>query len=311
MRVGRLRKAPKVIFIIGPTAIGKTGLAVKLAGKMRGEIISCDSMQIYKGLDMLSQAPSGIERKSVRHHLVGLIGPDKEYSAAIFITRAVPIIKSVIKRGKTPIVVGGSGLYAKALIDGLFPSPAADLGFRARLERSAARRGPAKLHERLVRIDPESASRIHPNDARRIIRALELFHSTGRTMTELKSATKGLSAVYDVDLFGLTASRASIYSRIDSRVDRMFADGVVAEVRKLARRKLSKTSRSALGIKEITGYLRGEYGPDEAGDLLKTNTRHFARRQLAWFRRDKRIKWFDVTRSTEAGIIKNIMKKAR
>ena len=311
MRIKALRKAPKVIFIVGPTAIGKTALAIKLAKKIRGEIISCDSMQIYKGLSVLSQAPSRDERKSVRHHLVGLLDPGKEYSVALFIKKAAAIIKSIIKSGKTPIVAGGSGLYVKALIDGLFPSPEADLKFREKLQKYARRSGAERLHKRLLKIDPESASRIHPNDTRRIIRALEIYNSAGRTMTELKSATKGLSAIYDIKVFGLTAPRECVYSRIDSRVDRMFSEGVVREAKRLAGKKLSLTSRSVLGLKEIKGYLDGEYSLDEAKDMVKMNTRRFAKRQYTWFRSDGRIKWFDITRNTDAKIIKNIVRKVR
>jgi len=277
--------------------------------KLRGEIISCDSMQIYKGMDILSQTPSRSDRRLVKHHLVNLLSPDKEYSAAVFIKRAAPIIKSILKIGKTPIVVGGSGLYIKALIYGLFPSPAADMKFRKNMQRFAARHGLSRLHKRLMEIDPDCASRIHANDVRRIIRALEIFHSTGRTMTELKSATKGLGDVYDIKLFGLKAKRSSIYSRIDERVDKMFADGIVKEVRRLTRKKLAMTSKEALGLKEITGYLDGEYEAEYAKDMLKMNTRRFAKRQLTWFRKNKRIKWFDVERNSEAKIIANITKK--
>ncbi len=309
MRINRPEKRPEVIFIVGPTAIGKTRFAVKLAKKLKGEIVSCDSMQIYKGMDILSQAPTKAERKSAKHHLVNLLSPDKEYSVAIFIKKAELIIRDIVRRGKVPIVVGGSGLYVKALIDGLFPSPPADIKFREKMQKYAARYGSTALHERLRKIDPGSASLIHPNDSRRIIRALELHNSTGRTMTELKSATKGLAKVYDIKVFGLKARRSSIYSRIDSRVDRMFASGAVKEVnRLLARKKLSKTSNAALGIKEIAGYLEGEYDLDEAKDMLKMNTRRFAKRQFTWFRANRRIKWLDVERNSEAKIIKSITK---
>lgn len=300
-----------VLFIIGPTAIGKTRLAAALAQRLHGEIISCDSMQVYKGMDILSQAPSKKERALAKHHLVGILDPKKEYSAASFIKKAVPAIEAIIKRKRIPIVVGGSGLYIKALIDGLFLAPAADTEFRKRMQRFVSRRGSKKLHDRLSKVDPLSAAGIHPNDVRRIIRALEIFESTGRTMTELKSTTEGLKDRYRIKVFGLTAPREDIYSRIGSRVDKMFASGVVGEARRLAKKRMSKTARAVLGFKEIADYLDGEYDLECAKGLVKMNTRRFAKRQLTWFRSDKRIKWHDITRNTEARIINKIMREVR
>jgi len=268
-------------------------------------------MQIYKGMDILSQAPSKDEKKGVKYHLVGILDPKREYNIAVFRREAVRAIKAIIKRGKIPIVAGGSGLYVKSLVDGLFPAPPADMKFRKRMQKFVSRCGSKKLHDRLSRIDPSSAVLIHPNDVRRIVRALEIFESTGRTMTELKSMTRGLTDSYDVKLFGLTAPRKKIYSRIGSRVDKMFAFGAVGEARKLAGKKISMTARAVLGLKEITGYLDGEYDLERAKDLVKTNTRHFAKRQLSWFRSDRRIKWYDITRNREAKIVERIVKEVR
>lgn len=298
-----LRAKGVVVFIVGPTAIGKTRLSVKLAGLLKGEIISCDSMQVYKGMSVLSQAPSPTEKKKARHHLVSILDPRKEYSVAFFRKKATRLIRSIVKRGKVPIIVGGSGLYVKALVDGLFPSPGADMRFRARMQAFAARRGSARLHAKLATIDPAAAGTIHPNDSRRVIRALEIFESTGSTMTELKARTKGLKDLYDVRIFALTAPREEIYRRIGARVDAMFRLDIVREVKRLAARKLSKTARSALGFKEVAGYLHGEYDRDAARDLLKMNTRRFAKRQLTWFRADGRIRWFDVTKADDKNII--------
>lgn len=254
----------------------------------------------------LSQAPSPAEKRKARHYLAGILDPGEEYSAASFRRRASRIIRGIIKLGKVPIVVGGSGLYVKALIDGLFPSPEADLEFRLRMQKFAARYGRAKLHSRLAKIDPDAAAGIHPNDARRIIRALEIYDSTGRTMTELKSETRGLKDLYDIKIFGLTRPRSQVYSNIDARVDRMFAGGVMDEVRALKKKKLSKTARAVLGFKEISGYLDGGYGPDEAISLVKRNTRRFAKRQMTWFRADGRIQWFDLSRMSEGAILNRI-----
>lgn len=300
-----------LIFIVGPTAIGKTRLSIKLAGRINGEIISCDSMQVYRGMRILSQAPTISERKNVRHHLTGVLDPKKEYSAALFMKRAAVVIKSIIGKKKNPIIVGGSGLYVKALIDGLFPSPEADSKFRRKMEAFVARYGSNPLHKRLAKLDPDRAKHIHPNDARRIIRALEISHSTGRTMTEIKNQTKGLKDEYDIKIFGLTRPREDIYSNINLRIEGMFKAGLLKEVQRLTKKVLSKTARGVLGFKEISGYLNGEYEIKEAKEIFKRNTRRFAKRQLTWFRADDRIEWFDLGRLSAEAIVRGIIKRAR
>jgi tRNA dimethylallyltransferase len=299
-------RRPVIVFIIGPTAIGKTRLSIKLAGRIRGQIISADSMQVYKGMDILSQAPHVSQKKAVRHHLAGVLSPEKEYSAADFRQKAALIIDSLFKRKIRPIVVGGSGLYVKALVDGLFPSPPADPKFRKKMQVFISKYGPRRLHRKLSGIDPEAAAAVHPNDARRVIRALEIHRSTGRTMTELKKDTKGLKDIYRIKIFGLTRPRDGIYSDIESRIDGMFEDGAIDEVKRLRRKNLSKTAKAVLGFKEIAGYLDGKYDLETAKAMMKKNTRHFARRQLSWFRADRRIRWFDVSKMGEEGIIREI-----
>ncbi|MCX5665520.1 MAG: tRNA (adenosine(37)-N6)-dimethylallyltransferase MiaA [Candidatus Omnitrophica bacterium] len=279
------------IFIVGPTAIGKTALALDLARKINGEIISCDSMQVYKGMDILSQSPKKTETKKVRYHLVRFLSPTKEYSAGSFKRIAAHLIDDIIRRGKTPIIAGGTGLYVKALVDGLFPTPKADPKFRKEMYDHAARYGNMRLYKKLEKIDPDSASTIHPNNVRRVVRALEICHSTGRTMTELKRGTKGIADKYRIKIFGLNAPREEVYANVNARVEKMFASGVVREVKKLSGKRLSRTARAALGLKEILGYLKEEYSLDEAKELMKRNTRRYAKRQLTWFRADKRIKW--------------------
>jgi tRNA dimethylallyltransferase len=263
-------------------------------------------MQIYKGMPVISQAPSRRDGALKKHHLVGEVSPEKEYSVASFRKRAEALIADILKRRKVPVVAGGSGLYVKALVDGLFPSPPADIRFRNRMRRLSARIGSRGLHERLSAVDPASAGSIHPNDERRIIRALEVYHSTGKTMASLKASTRGLKEMYDIRLFGLTAPREEIYKKIDDRVERMFASGAVAEVRRLMKRKLSRPAKAALGLKEIGGYIEGDYDLDTAKALLKMNTRRFAKRQLTWFRGDRRIRWFDMGSMSEAKILKAI-----
>ncbi len=300
-----------VIFIVGPTAIGKTRLAIKLSKRIKGEIISADSMQVYKYMRILSQAPDASGKKAVRHYLTGSLDPRKEYNVALFRDKASEIIDSLGRRGIMPVVVGGSGLYVRALVDGLFPSEAADPGFRKKMYAFASRYGSAKLHRKLSAIDPRAAELIHPNDARRIIRALEIHRSAGRTMTELKKSTRGLKDKYDIRIFGLTRPRAEIYYDIEKRVDRMFDAGVIGEVKKLSGKRLSRTAKAVLGYKEIAGYLKGKCGLEAAKDEMKVNTRHFAKRQLSWFRPDKRIRWFDVSKMSEKKIIDRIMKEIK
>lgn len=286
-----MKKKKSVIFIVGPTAIGKTRVALNLAKKLKGEIISCDSMQVYKGINILSQVPTPQETKKIRYHLVRFLSPKDEFSAAQFIKRAGHLIEDIIRRDKIPIVAGGSGLYAKALIDGLFPSPEADLKFRKRMYDLAGRYGSKYLYKKLQKLDAQAAHLIHPNDTRRIVRALEIKHSTGKTMTELKKGTKGIADRYDIKIFGLTAPRDIIYSDINDRVDRMIAAGAVKEVKRVYKKRLSRTAKAMIGLKELSGFLNGEYDLETAKELMKRNTRRFAKRQLTWFRADKRIRW--------------------
>lgn len=284
----------KLIFVVGPTAVGKSGAAYRLAKKINGEIISCDSMQAYRQMQITNQAPSRLWRRSIPHHLIEIKDPTREYSAAEFRKKALALIKDIIEKGKIPLVVGGSGLYMKALLDGLFPSPRKDAAFRKKLQERAQLKGRDDLYSELKAVDPDGAAKIHPNDTRRVIRALEVYYLTGRPISWHKKNTQGISREYDIKIFGLTMPRDVLYKKIADRVEEMFAKGLVEEVRKLSAKKLSITAKSALGYKEVGGYLKGEYGLDKATELLKRNTRRFAKRQISWFRPDKRIKWIDV-----------------
>ena len=278
-----------IIFIVGPTAAGKTAVAVRLARRIGGEIVSCDSMQIYRRMPILSQSPSARDRKAVRHHLVSALDPSREYSAAAYVRSATAAIESIIRRGKVPIVAGGTGLYAKALIDGLFPSPKADAPFRTKMRSYALRYGNERLHGKLAKADPGAARLIHPNDTRRVIRALELHRSTGKTTAELKAGTRGLKDRYDIRIFGIAMPRHRLYAAINARVDRMIALGALGEVKRLRKRKLSKTSRAVLGFKELSSCLDGKAGLAASIEKMKMNTRRFAKRQLCWFGADGRI----------------------
>jgi len=284
----------RVIFIVGPTAVGKTAFAIRLAGEISGEIVSADSMQAYRRIDIMSQRPTAEELKKAPHHLVGILDVKEEYSAADFALRAREAICGIIERGASPIVTGGSGLYVKALADGLFPSPKKDPAFRDALERRAGEFGTRKLHEDLKGIDPGSAGKIHPNDKRRLIRALEIFHLTGATKTEHIDKTEGIKRRYEIKTYALTRPRDILNKRIDERVDAMFAGGLVDEVARARMAGPGMTAEAALGYKEVAGYLDDIYPLDEAKALLKKNTRRFAKRQMTWLRADKRAILVDI-----------------
>jgi len=287
----------KIVVIVGPTASDKTKTAIELAKKIYGEIISSDSMQVYKNMPVLTQSPSKKDIGEVPHYLIAEISPEEEYSAAEFSKRAELAISDIIKKGKIPIIVGGTGLYVKALIDGLFPSPKKDVHLRKRLELSAKKMGTAHLHNKLKRIDPESAGKIHPNDKKRIIRALEIYHLTKTVISEHKKKTKGISGKYEIMELGLTMPREDLYEKINRRVEEMFRCGVISEVKGLTKFNLSITAGSAIGINEIRDFLEGKRSLEETKELIKKNTRRYAKRQITWFRADERIKWFEDGKS--------------
>jgi tRNA dimethylallyltransferase len=293
---------PEPVYLVGPTAVGKTAAALALAGRFPLEIaerpalevVSADSMQVYRGLDILSAKPSPDERARVPHHLVDVLDVTEPFSAAEFKRLADAAITDVRGRGKLPLVVGGTGLYIKSLADGIFDGPEASSEIRSRLLAEAETIGVEGLHTRLARLDPKAAARIAHNDLRRIVRALEVHKATGRPIsaqqTEWQQPTRCL-------MLGLRMPRATLYRRIDERVEAMFDAGVVEEVERLFQAGIerSPTAMQAIGVAEIIGALRGERTLDEAKRLIKRNTRRYAKRQLTWFRKDSRIRWYDVT----------------
>lgn len=284
-----------VIFLVGPTAVGKSEVAVGLAQMMGAEIISCDSMQVYKGMDIGTAKPPQSLRSQIPHHLVDLIEPHQNYSCAEFIKRAEVLIEDIFQRGKLPLLVGGSGLYVKALVDGIFPGPNADWKIRKALHLQTKRYGDGFLYETLAKVDPAAASKLHPNDRRRIVRALEVYEKTGIPISRLQPKREGIFLRYEVMIIGLTRERGDLYRRINERVDRMFGDGLVEEVKNLATKGMGLIAKQALGYKEIVGYLEGKYDLEEARRLLKRATRRFAKRQLTWFRHDERVKWVNIS----------------
>jgi len=288
------KKRNKIIFIVGPTAIGKSKIAVFLAKKINTEIISCDSMQIYQGMDIVTSKASPELRKKIPHHLLGVIDPAKEYNVSRYRRDALRKIKDIFKKGKIPLFVGGTGLYMSILLDGIFKAKAQDECLRSKLYAQAKAQGSLYLYNKLRAVDPVAAGKIHPNDTRRIVRALEVFSCCGKPISQLQRQRDGLADKYDVRIFCLDMPRAELYQKIDRRVEEMFTSGLMREVKKLLKLKLSRTASFAIGIKELKGYFEGAYDLEEAKRLLKKNTRNYAKRQLTWFRKDKRIEWLGI-----------------
>lgn len=303
-------KKNKIIFIVGPTAVGKSEIAVKIAKKINAEIISCDSMQVYRGMDILSGMPSAVLRKKVRHHLIKFLGPDKDYNVARYRTQALKVIKRIRQKGKIPLFVGGTGHYMSVLIDGLFKAKAQNKNTRNKLYLLASEKGSLYLHRRLKKVDPFAAKKIHPHDTRRIVRALEVYQTSGRPISELQKEKKGLSQEYQIMIFCLNTDRVHLYERIDRRVEKMFKQGLVSEVRRLLKTRLSKTAAFAIGIPEIKGYLSGAYDLAQARRFIQRNSRRLAKRQLTWFRKDRRIEWISAgLRDTAQALAKKIQNR--
>jgi len=282
---------PDLVVIVGPTVVGKTALAIELAQRFDGEIVSADSRQIYRGMDIGTAKPTRDEQACARHHLIDSVNPDEFYTLARYQADAYAAIDNILGRGKQPFLVGGTGLYVRAVVEGLrIPRVPPNNELRAQLE---AQDGLA-LYERLRALDPDAAARIDPRNVRRTIRALEVCLTTGARFSELGRADP---PPYRITQIGLTMSRPALYARIDARVDRMMAVGLLAEVEKLVAQGYGweLPSMSGLGYRQIGQYLRGQVSLDEAVATIKRATRDFARRQYAWFRlRDERIHWFEV-----------------
>ena len=303
-----IKKSIKVVFIVGPTGAVKTQIAINLAKKIDGEIICCDSMQIYKGLDILTGKPTAGQMSEVPHHLFSIKNLTENFSVAAYRKQALKKMKEIHGRGKIPIFVGGTGLYAQALLDGLFSSPQRDLRLRKKFQGQAAKYGARYLYEKLKKIDPQAANIINANDLRRIVRALEVYSVTGMTISQLKLNTSGgIYKRYPTCILCLYfKNRFLLYGRINQRVERMFSQGVVDEVKKAISIKLSMTASQALGIKHIKDFIKGKHGIERAKELLKLDTRRYAKRQLSWFRRDKRAKWVPLDGYREAINQKNL-----
>ena len=283
-----------IICIAGPTASGKTALAVALARELDGEVVSCDSMQVYKRMDIGTAKPSPEERQGIPHHMIDVAEPWEDYSVSRYCADAAPIVEDIVSRGKTAIIAGGTGLYMDSLIRGNDFAPFPSTGVRERLEREADREGMEALLARLRAVDPEAAARLHLSDRKRIIRAMEVYLETGETITAHNRRTQALPPRFSPVWLGLDfESRAELYSRIDRRVDVMLEAGLLEEIRALLRSGIPEkcTAMQAIGYKEFTDALDGRCTVEAAADQVRQSSRRYAKRQLTWFRRNERIHW--------------------
>ncbi|MDD4169522.1 MAG: tRNA (adenosine(37)-N6)-dimethylallyltransferase MiaA [Desulfotomaculaceae bacterium] len=288
---------PPLLVITGPTATGKSEVAVQVAGKVGGEIVSADSMLVYRHMDIGTAKPSEKEMRGIPHHLISIIEPDQDYSVAVFQKQAREVIADIYERGKLPILVGGTGLYVRSVIDHYdFTGACRDEALRSRLSEEAARYGYELLHRRLSGVDRQTAGKLHPRDVRRVIRALEVYYLTGKPLSSYPKTIEYAEPLYSLVIFGLTMERKTLYRRIEQRVEDMIEAGLVEEVQSLLNAGYSPrlTSMQGLGYKEMQLFLTGEVLLPQAVELLKRNTRRFAKRQLTWFRRDERIKWIET-----------------
>ncbi|EJS04004.1 tRNA (adenosine(37)-N6)-dimethylallyltransferase MiaA [Bacillus mycoides] len=286
----------KVAVIIGPTAVGKTKLSIDLAKALNGEVISGDSMQIYRTMDIGTAKVTTDEMDGIPHYMIDIKDPEDSFSVAEFQERVRKCIREITERGKLPIIVGGTGLYIQSvLFDYQFTDEAGDATYREQMEKLALEHGVEYVHKKLQEVDPESAERIHANNVRRVIRALEIFHTTGEKMSnQLEKQENEL--LYDVSLIGLTMDREMLYDRINLRVNLMIEQGLLEEVKGLHERGVRDCqSIQAIGYKEIYDYFENRVSLEEAVSQLKTNSRRYAKRQLTWFRNKMDVTWFDVT----------------
>ena len=287
--------AEKIICVVGPTACGKTKLGVLLAKRYDGEVVSADSMQIYKGMTIGTAAPTAEEMEGVPHHMIAVADPAEQWSAARYARAAVPIVDDILRRGKRPILVGGTGLWLDAVVQGrTFAGGHAGGAVRRELQAQLAREGIGPLLEELRQVDPESAARLHPADTKRILRALEVYLETGETISAHNAATRQLPPRYDAVWIGLQfADRADMKALIDRRVDKMAEEGLLEEVQALLAMGLPRnaTAMQAIGYKEFLGVLDGTLTEQEALELVKLRSRQYAKRQLTWLRRNPAIHW--------------------
>ena len=294
-------KKPKIIVICGPTGIGKTTVGIQLAEKLGGEIISADSMQIYRYMDIGTAKPTADEQKRIRHHMIDILDPAEDFDAVQFAQMAREKVMQLHQRGVMPVVVGGTGLYIKALTQGLFQFNPVDPNIRERLKQEAAENGSGILHDRLKQVDPDTADRLHPNDTYRIVRALETIESTGRPLSKHHQDHGFADEPFDTLKVGLQMERQKLYDRIDQRVDLMIAAGLQGEVKSLLGMGYNSDLKSmqSIGYRHMAAFIEGRLPWDECLRTLKRDTRRFAKRQFTWFGADDQIKWYGPDQMNE------------
>lgn len=304
-----------LIILTGPTAVGKTALSIGLAKAVDGEIISADSMQVYRKMNIGTAKIQQSEMQGVRHHLIDILDPGEDFNVVLFKKYALEAMKDIYSRGKIPVVVGGTGFYIQALLyDINFEDNDNDMSYREELQTLAAEHGNSYIHDMLAGVDPESAEKIHENNVKRVIRALEFYKKTGTKISEHNEAESQKKSPYNFEYFVLNDDRQKLYDRIDRRIDIMLEDGLLDEVKSLVDEGYSRdlVSMQGLGYKEMIDYIQERYTLDEAVYTLKRDTRHFAKRQVTWFKREKQVTWVNKNEfDSEADILSFMIERLR
>ncbi len=285
-----------LVVLVGPTAIGKSRIALEVAQALGTEILTADSTQVYRGMNVGTDTPSEADRQRVPHRLIDLVDPDEPFNAGEFRRQALREIASLYEKGLLPLIVGGTGLYVRALLNGLWAGPSSDRTLRRKLEEETQARGGESMYQELIRVDPITARRLHPRDTVKVLRALEVYRQTGVPLSTAHEEHRKRAPSFQALMLGLTMERAVLYQRIDQRVDVELAKGLVDETRTLLAKGYSRSlvSMKSLGYRQIAGYLEGEYSYDEAVRQLKRDTRRFAKRQMTWFRKEPDLTWVEV-----------------
>ena len=301
-------KENKVLILVGPTAVGKTDVSIHIARKLGGDIVSADSRQVYKYMDIGTAKPTHEQLDSVQHHFINVREPDQFYSAGEYGREARNCVYGLLRNGIVPVVVGGSGFYIQALVDGLFAPSVSDLAVKEKWHKKIETDGVDSVFAALEKVDPVSAKRLHPNDIQRVVRALEVYDLTGEPISKYQKGQED-AADFQPVFVGLTRERSELYSRIEYRVDEMFKDGLLEEVESLKKQGFdgSLNALKTVGYKEVFAYLNNELVFTEMVDTIKKNTRRYAKRQLTWFRKDSRIQWLDIDRLSETQIVETVL----